>query len=123
MPAPARTREAIKALIREHGPMTTEDLADELGMLKSTVSSCISTARKTPEKHFYIKSYVPQIGRAGLPAGLFALGNRRDASPPETDRRAIGRRSYRNNKAVIKARRSARAPSPFKSMLTQLVTS
>lgn len=123
MPTPPRTREAIKALIREHGPMTTEEIADELGMLKSTVSSCISSSRSTTAKHFYIKGFRPQLGRAGLPAALFAVGDRKDAEPPEPDRKAIARRSYWKRKGLIKARRSTRAQSPFKSMITQLVTS
>ncbi|MBB3256889.1 hypothetical protein [Paraburkholderia sp. WP4_3_2] len=117
-----KTRDRVKALIREHGPMTTEEIAAELGMLKKTISSCISNSRSTKAKHFYVKDYLPQRGRSGLPAARFALGNRRDAPFPETNRKATARRYYDRNKGVIKARRTTREASPFKSMITQLVT-
>lgn len=121
MPRAPELREAIKRVINELGPMTVEEIAEELGRSTITVGSCISTARTGKTKHFYVKGYRPQIGRSGIAAGVYAVGDRKDAARPAHDRRAIGQRYYVKNKALIKARRSTRAPSPFKSMITQLV--
>lgn len=120
MSTPPITREAIKRLIRENGPMTVEEIAHELGKPKKTVGSCMSLARSGKLKHFYIKDHKPQIGRSGMPAALYAIGNRPDASRPTVDRKAVDRRTYEKHKALIKLRRSTRPESPFKSLITQV---
>ncbi|MFP3705939.1 hypothetical protein [Paraburkholderia tropica] len=122
MATPPKTRDAVTRLIREHGPMTIAELAEELGKPKKTVNSCVSSARAGKVKHFYIKDWRRQVGRSGLPAAIFALGNRRDAPYPGADKKTTDRRSYEKHKAIIKLRRSTRAASPFKTMISQLVT-
>lgn len=120
MPTPPTTREAIKRLLREHGPMTVLEIAEEMKKPASTVSSCISTARAGKKKHFYVAGHRPQVGISGMPAGLYAVGNRPDAEPPEHNRKAIGARYYQNNKARIKLRRGVREINPFTSLISQI---
>jgi hypothetical protein len=120
MPQPSTTRNAIKRLLREFGPMSVAEIAAELGKKAKTVSSCISTSRDTKEKHFYIVDYEPQVGRSGLPAGIYAEGNRKDAKPPETDRAATSHRYYENHKARIKLRRGKKEITPFTSLISQI---
>jgi hypothetical protein len=115
-------REAIKRVIREHGPMTVTEIAEELGRSLITIGSCISTARTGKVKHFYVKTHKPQVGRSGVPAGVYAIGARKDAEPPPADRKAGDRRYYAKNKAAIKLRRTPRANNHFRSLITQVVT-
>jgi hypothetical protein len=121
MSTPPSTRDAIKRLISENGPMTIEELAAELGKPKKTVGSSVSSARIGKVKHFYIKDYQRQVGRSGIPAALYANGDRRDAPYPGADKRTTDRRSYEKHKAIIRLRRSTRPQTPFKSLITQLV--
>ncbi|WP_186183761.1 hypothetical protein [Burkholderia gladioli] len=122
MPAQPRTREAIAQAIRDFGPMTCQELAQELGMHIKTIASCLSYARSGKEKHFHVVAWRPQRGISGLPAGVYALGDRRDAKPPVTDRRASQSRYYQNNKARIKVKRGNRDINPFTSLITQVTS-
>lgn len=120
MPMKPTTRDAIKRLIKEFGPMTVQELADELGKPAKTIGSCISESRRRPEKHFYVKEWRPQIGVAGLPSGVYAIGNRKDAQKPETDVKATRASYYRKHKAKIKLKRGNRAINPFTALITQV---
>ncbi|OJB09142.1 hypothetical protein [Burkholderia ubonensis] len=120
MPQPPKTRDAIKKLLREFGPLSAVEIAEELGMSLKAISSCLSTSRTGKHKHFYIVGYRPQVGISGLPAGLYAEGNRKDAVPPPCDKKAIGARYYQNHKATIKLKRTTRRAGPFTSLITQV---
>jgi predicted ArsR family transcriptional regulator len=120
MPQHPVTRDAIKRVIKDLGPMTYVEIAQELGLKEKTVSSCISTSRSGKTKHFYVVDYRPQIGRSGLPVAVFQVGSRKDAPFPETDRSATSRRYYQNHKAQIKLRRGAREITPFTSLIIQV---
>jgi hypothetical protein len=114
MPQNPTTRDAIKRLIRRHGPLTCAQLCARLKKPMPTVSSCLSTSRSGSVKHFYIVRYEPQIGKSGMPAGVFALGDKPDAPRPEFDRAVIAKRFYKNHKARIAATRRKRNVNPFK---------
>lgn len=120
MPTKPTTRDAIKRAIREYGPMTAQELAGELGKPVKTIGSCISTSRSGKKKHFYVKEWRPQVGIAGLAAGVYAVGNRPDAEPLVYDRKVINARSYQKNKALIKMRRSGRQTNHFASLISQV---
>ncbi|MEK6418437.1 MAG: hypothetical protein V4801_02455 [Burkholderia gladioli] len=120
MPTKPTTRNAIKAAIREHGPMTVQELAEELEKSIKTVGSCIASSRAGKKKHFYVISWRPQVGISGKPAGVYSLGNRADAPKPITDRKATCARYYKQNKARIKLKRGGRAITPFTSLITQI---
>lgn len=120
MPQPSTTRDAIKRVLRELGPMTAAEIAEELGKPMKTISSCISTSRSATKKHFYIVDYAPQIGRSGLPAAIFKEGCRKDVPAPIHDRNEISRRYYQNHKAQIKLRRGKQEITPFTSLIIQV---
>ncbi|ARL90996.1 hypothetical protein BOC57_35020 [Burkholderia pseudomallei] len=120
MPTIPTTREAIRHAIQEFGPMTVQELAEELGKLPRTIGSCISSSRTGKKKYFYIKEWRPQVGIAGLAAGVYAVGNRRDAEPYIPNRKATSSRYYQNNKGLIKARRTTRPAGPFTSLINQV---
>lgn len=120
MPTKPTTRDAIKRAIREFGPMTVQELAEELGKNPKTIGSCISTSRSGKKKHFYVKDWRPQVGIAGLAAGIYAVGNRPDAEPFVHDRKATNARYYANNKALIKVRRTGRSSNHFTSLIAQV---
>ncbi|KVP76902.1 hypothetical protein WJ94_15940 [Burkholderia ubonensis] len=120
MPQPPKTRDAIKKLIRDLGPLTAAEIAEELGKTLKAVSSCLSKSRSGKQKHFYVIGYRPQVGVGGLPAGLYAEGNRKDATPPPHDKKVIDARYYQNHKATIKLKRTTRRAGPFTSLITQV---
>jgi hypothetical protein len=120
MPTKPTTRDAIKRAIREYGPMTARELAEELGKSVKTIGSCISTSRSGKKKHFYVKDWRPQMGIAGLAAGIYAIGNRPDAEPFVQNRKATNARYYQNNKALIKVRRAGRQTNHFASLISQV---
>ncbi|KVN08211.1 hypothetical protein WT09_30780 [Burkholderia stagnalis] len=120
MPHPSTTRDAIKKLIRDLGPLTAAEIAEELGKSLKAVSSCLSTSRTGTRKHFYVIGHRPQVGVSGLPSGLYAIGNRKDVAPPPPDPKGAAARYYQNHKATIKLKRTTRAAGPFTSLITQV---
>jgi len=120
MPRPPLLRERIKSVITELGPMTVEEIASALGRSKITVGSCIASARTGAEKHFYIKAYRRQVGRAGIAAGVYAVGSRADAPFPECDKKGNAARYYQKNRALIRLRRRARPTNHFTSLIEQV---
>ncbi|MDW9243589.1 hypothetical protein C7S13_3067 [Burkholderia cepacia] len=100
--------------------MTVLELAEELGMNPRTVGSSMSNARVGKKKHFYIVDYRPQVGNSGLAAGIYAIGNRKDAVRPPPDKKAAGARYYQNHKATIKLKRGRRDINPFTALITQV---
>jgi hypothetical protein len=126
MPTKPTTREAIKRAISEFGPMTIQELAEELGKPVKTIGSCVSESRNTKAKHFYVKEWRPQVGISGLPSGVYALGKREDAPKPPTDLKASQARYYLRNKEKIKLRnklkRMRRQRNPFMTLIQQVTT-
>ncbi|RQZ08924.1 hypothetical protein DF105_01070 [Burkholderia stagnalis] len=120
MPQPSTTRNAIKKLISDLGPLTAAEIAEELGMTLKAISSCLSTSRTGKRKHFYIVDHRPQVGVSGLPAGIYAVGNRKDAAPPPCDKKGTAARYYQNHKATIKLKRTTRKAGPFTSLIVQV---
>lgn len=120
MPQPSTTRDAIKKLIRQHGPLTAAEISEELGMTLKAISSCLSSSRTGKRKHFYIMGHRPQVGISGLAAGIYAIGSRKDVPPPMPDRKATCARYYVNHKATIKLKRTTRDAGPFTSLVTQV---
>ncbi|VWB07722.1 hypothetical protein [Burkholderia lata] len=120
MPTKPTTRDAIKRAIKEYGPMTVQELAVELEKRVKTVGSCISSSRAGKKKHFYVKEWRPQVGIAGLAAGVYAIGSHRDAEPFTQNRKATNARYYQNNKGLIKVRRAGRQVNHFASLISQV---
>lgn len=114
------TRDAIKRILRDFGPMTMAEIAAEIHKPIGTINSCINTARKTKAKHFYIFNYDRRIGmKGGFPA-IFAEGNRKDAPYPDTSRRTKDHRYYEQNKERLKFLRRGVTPGHFDMLIAQV---
>lgn len=125
MPVKPRTRDAITAALNECGPMSVVEIMEHLGMSRTKVNACLSTARANhPGKFFHIVRYQPQVGVQGRETPIYAAGPGSDAKRPKFSRKHVtARRSnhYRRNRARIavdrKLRSGAGKASPWSWLL------
>jgi hypothetical protein len=90
-------RDAISTAIRQHGPMTSREIAEVLEWPTNTVSIVIrSTRRDHPGKFFRISSWRQVLGRRRNDEAVYSAGRGADCIKPETDvvarKRAADRR-------------------------------
>ncbi|MDE1179476.1 sigma-70 region 4 domain-containing protein [Paraburkholderia sp.] len=117
MPQPPKTRDAITLVLKEMGPMTAEEIAQELGMKLKTVQSAICIARKKPQKYFYIVDFVFTPGLNGVPA-IYAAGNKRDAL--RMTRRERSKERYERNRPTRELMHQVMPGNPFGVLIAQV---
>lgn len=74
------------AVLREFGPMTAHDIAEELGLTQKEVSLSINSLRREGNKYrtIYISGWVRTWqGIQPRPRAVWALGDQDDAKPPK----------------------------------------
>lgn len=127
MPTVPTTRNAIIALIQEHGSMTAADIAEHLGWTRQRVNGAITQARIDHGTWFFrIAGYRRQRGRGGREAPVYGLGPGKDVARPvmnsiEENRKRQARYRERN-RAVINLRNTARRSSqinPFYQLIAR----
>lgn len=107
-------RNAVIAAIKEHGPMTCNEVAEVLGWTIERTHSVIANGRRLhPGKLFRVIRYQPSRGK-GKDQAVYAVQAGKDKPRPTTDmkvRRHEALQRYRNkHRATINARhRQARA--------------
>lgn len=102
MPQQPTTRDAITRLLKEIGPMTAEEIASMLGKNVKTISSSICSARRKPQRFFYVYGYDFTPGFNGVPA-IYAAGRKQDAK--RMDKADVAHEYYERTKHVRKLRK------------------
>lgn len=78
--------EQVRKVLEEFGPMTAHDIAEELGVTQKEVSLSINSMRRQNNRLgiLHISGWVRTWeGIQPRPRAVWALGNKRDARPPE----------------------------------------
>lgn len=101
----------ILALLKDLGPMTKQEIAEQLGLTKKTVDGAINYLRKMrPGASFRIVGW---RGTTGRDAGIYAAEDGADETAPpirRQARRAASRAKYRaKNREAINAKNRVRA--------------
>lgn len=121
MPSPPRTRNAILAAIREHGPMTVAELVEVTGKTRHSIDAAIINMRERGTEFLRVKGYQRQVGNGGIAASIYDLGPGKDAKRPDLSTIEAHRERqarYRDkNRAVINARTNARRGRPINPFL------
>lgn len=90
---------AILDVIREHGPMTSTQLAEELGVSRPYARACVAYCKK--QKKIFVLRYEREVVDGHLyPRAVYDLGNKPDARRlPPLPKHVCGKR-YREKKEV-----------------------
>lgn len=117
MPTVPVTRSLILDLLREHGPMTSAQVAQELDWPRSRVNGCIAKARGDHgTRYFVIVGYHAQRGRGGREAPVYAPGPGKDAPRPVFEEKKRQQRYRDKHRVLINLRsrvRRGKAVTPF----------
>lgn len=97
-------RDAITAAIRQHGPMTSREIAELLDWPTNTVSVVIRSARRDhPGRFFRVTGWRQVLGKWLNDEAVYSAGRGADCIKPATDtmarRRAADQRWRERNKA------------------------
>lgn len=111
----ATWRQLAYDTLREHGPMSKEDLSELLGDNGPSAARSIATARhERPGEFFRIIRYVAQRGNSGREIPIYAAGSGPDAKRPDFASAENVKKQqadyYRRNRAALLARRHANRP-------------
>lgn len=107
MPTPPRTREAIFALLTEHGPLPACTLAEHLQMNIKTVRSALRIAQQLQLIH--ISGWKRSLRTSGRWGAIYELGPGRDRKPPQVDVHKQANERYREKyRKVISLRAKKR---------------
>jgi hypothetical protein len=112
MPRVPTTRDAVKKVILDHGPMTCAQIARLLGRKRHTISSCVNEANESGKKHFCIVGYDLHVGGTGRPAAIFAIGDAPKVLRPSANEMS--------GWALRRLSRKVRRIDPFASLITQV---
>ncbi len=119
MARPATTRQAVLALLEEHGPLSIRALADMLGIERASVNSAISPAHK--QKLVHIVGWKRSIGTRGNLGAIYAIGPGQDRKRPRFDSHKQAAERYREKyREVIRRREHAQRGSPVDPWLAIL---
>lgn len=120
------SRDAVTAVLREHGPMNSADIADVLGWTQSRVNSTLSTARRDhPGKFFRVIRTVMRQGSQGRDAPVYSASPGPDAPRPPMNaayHQKRNQRYYQQNRARIlcrirASRQGVQAASPWQGLV------
>jgi hypothetical protein len=99
--------EEILAALQEVGPMTRKEICDHLQRNKQAIGAVVSRLSKaTPQrpKRVYIQQYVyDSEGQRCYPRAVYALGDRKDATRPKRDQKAVKRRYWARQSTIMRA--------------------
>lgn len=119
MGTPPRTREAIFALLTEHGPLPACTLAEHLEMQVETVRSSLRIAHQRGLIH--ISGWKRSLGTSGRWGAIYELGPGRDRKPPQVDVHKQANERYREKyRKVLSLRarkRRGQLPHPWFNFL------
>lgn len=92
MPAPAKTREAILAVLEKHGELHVAKIAELMDRNRRTIFGIV---RDTHLKGLiHISGYHRNIGSHGRWGAIYALGAGQDAKPPRVDSEKQAKKRY-----------------------------
>lgn len=94
------TANAIRALLRDFGPMTRIELQREVGIPRDRVSAVVSRIHTRGEIHIQSYTYDDESGRR-YPRAIYAWGPGENAAKPKADKKEVGRRSKRVTRTRI----------------------
>jgi hypothetical protein len=78
----ANLESLIVGLLSVRGPMTSAEIAGELGRSYDSVRACIATARANEKELFYIAGFGEVAGRGYKRPAMYAAGNKSDMRYP-----------------------------------------
>lgn len=121
MAAAPTTRNAIVALLTEHGPLHVAAMAALLNKNFQTVQSAIRLMRD--QRMIHIDGWKRSIGTRGAWGAIYALGNGPDRRPPNVDQHKQANERYREKyREVLRRRMRARRGKPVDPWLAILQT-
>jgi hypothetical protein len=132
----------ILDMLRQYGPMSVREMADELGVAPQNVKSSIRSmreaeARGEPRLVYVCEWEFPSRPHGGRENALWALGSKKDKKRPPTDPRIAWNRYERDKRGPIRraqrlaakvakevgAGAGAASGNPFGLMIAQLARS
>jgi hypothetical protein len=100
MAAPVQRLDTILATLREHGPMTSVEIAEIVGWSSNSVSRSISKARgRKPGAWLRITRWQQQVGRWAMPHPVYSAHGGADAErdlPTPQEMKPIYQKRYRD---------------------------
>lgn len=122
MSKPRVWEDRLVMVLREIGPMTAEEIAAELGILRTNVDTILRRMKKPDRaRRVYVKEWLvaPEVR---ICTRVLAAGNKKDAPKPVYSKRAADTRYAEKLKAQkeMKAKLFQIAGNPFSTLIAQV---
>jgi len=112
-------REEIIMFLAKHGPLTSADIAQDIGKPYASVRRAIAAARKGKTRAFYIDDYDDVAGDGYKRPAMYAVGNKPDAPYPHIGTEQKYKRQWQREKTKRLIRQLG-TENPFSSLIVQV---